>query len=644
MKKLIVGMFAALSVSSLWAETLGWYRFEEFERGAKPTDGTELVNSTPGGGSATLRVYDTSADKYIPVAALVGTNAQTTVNDLCPVADDRSLNFQQYGKKNGSAVVVPEWGVANGLGEYVPSSFTVESFFKLTGMAVNDGYRTFFAKTGTGTDGQTFRVYMVKADDAQADKLFVYLNDSQNKIDGVASTIRDGAWHHLAFAYDAERHVATVYFDYVAVLKKEVELNAYDAARALYVGSAGVYNTAGGGTSWNCFPGYVDEVRISDKALIADELLRFRPLGWKGDAVLDVSRASAILPDAVVTVDKSARVPGVRGGSRSYADSASVKAAWQGTDVFADNEYLKPEMAYKAGTTQGWTANTLWTYSGYIWNRNETEETWTFASCILARGSVWLDGQKVVANESPSSPDSWGGVKQGSVVVTPGAHQLEIRLHTTTVTQYTQGGGGAYYNASLANAHGTDAGYAWASLSGIMLDRQGRQSHDVADYSVIADTGDGDFLTQGNTPDVVTRSMPIAVETLVATGDVATVDFDGCDYALTSAVGYPTVVRCGTLTITESLTVDRGAYDGKAMSADGQVTFASGAKVVVDIGGRFHPAAGSVTILTAADGITGEPTLELAGAPRGTFSLRKSEDGKALYLDYVPNGLMLIFR
>ena len=337
MKKYTVGMLAALSVSSLWAETIGWYRFEEFERGAKPTDGTELVNSTPGGAPASLRVYDTSADKYIPVAALVGTNVQTTVNDFCPVADERSLNFQQYGKKNGSAVVVPEWEPAPGSGALTPSSFTVESFFKLTGMAVNDAYRTFFAKTGTGTDGQTFRLYIVKESETHGDKLHVSLNDTLVRIDGVGTSVRDGAWHHLALAYDAERHVATVYFDYAAVLEKDVELNAYDAARALYVGSAGVYNTAGGGTSWNCFPGYIDEVRVSDKALADDELLRFRPEGWKGDAVLDVSRAPAILPDAVVIVDKSARVPGIRGGSQSYADSASVKAAWQGTDVFADN-------------------------------------------------------------------------------------------------------------------------------------------------------------------------------------------------------------------------------------------------------------------------------------------------------------------
>ena len=229
-------------------------------------------------------------------------------------------------------------------------------------------------------------------------------------------------------------------------------------------------------------------------------------------------------------------------------------------------------------------------------------------------------------------------------MVTPGAHAFQVRLQSTTVGTSTSSGGGAYYNSSLANAHGTESGYTWAAYKGIMLDRLGRQSHDVADYATIVDAGDGELLTRNNTPDVVTRTMPIAVETLVATGGVSAVDFDSCDYALRGVVGSPAILRCGNLSISESLTVGRGAYARQAMTSDGQVTFGEGAKVVVDFGGRFRPTAESVTILTAADGIVGEPSLELAAGIRGTFSLQKSDDGKSLILGYQPDGMMLIFR
>ena len=644
MKKLIVGMLAALSVSSLWAETLGWYRFEEFAQGAKPTDGAELVNSTPGGASATLRVYDTSDDKYIPVAAFVGTNVQVTVNDFCPVKNNRSLNFQRYGKWNGSAIVVPEWEAVDASGPVTPSSFTVESFFKLNGMSVTDGYRTFFSKTGTGMDGQTFRVYMITEKDPGSDKLYVYLNDVLYRIDGVAATIRDGVWHHLALAYDADRQVAKVYFDAVEVLSVTVALNAYEGSRSLFVGSAGVFNTAGGGTNWNCFPGYVDEVRISDKALVADELLRMRPADWTAPDTLDISRTPALLPAPTVTTNVSARLPGLRCGSKSYADSAAAGTAWGGTEVFTTSTSLSPAMAYKAGTKQDWTENTLWTYSGYIWNRNETTETWTFASCILARGSVFVDGERVVYNQGPAGTSADGGVKQGNVTVSPGAHKFEVRLQSAAVTESASIGGGAYYSSKLANDHGTESGYTWAAGKGIMLDRQGRGSHNVADYAKIVDAGDGALLTQTDALDVVTRTPNFAVSTLVATGGVSAVDFDSCDYAFRGVLGSPAILRCGNLSISESLTVGRGAYAGQAMTSDGRVTFGEGAKVVVDFAGRFRPTTGSVTILTAADGIVGEPTLEVAAGIRGTFSLRKSDDGKSLILGYQPDGMMLIFR
>lgn len=363
-----------------------------------------------------------------------------------------------------------------------------------------------------------------------------------------------------------------------------------------------------------------------------------------GAPVLDLQGGTVKLPVARTIVTTN-RIAGLKGGCQTYATSEAVKAAWGDTTVLFDDEqsHLTPEMAYRAGTTQSWEQYMLWTYSGYIWNRSSVAETWTFASCILARGSVYLDGQPVVVNESPASEGQTGGVKQGTVTVAPGAHKLEIRMHTTAVNQYTAGGGGAYYNAKLANDHGTEKGYAWSSLSGIMLDRQGRGSHDVADYSKIVDAGDGDFLTQTDAQDVITKVVA-QFDAIVATNGVSTLDLNGQDYTVANVVGFPAFANCGTIVVTNALTVGRDAYASKAMTADGKVTFGEGAKVVVDFGGKFRPTANSVAILTAADGIEGEPAVEVADGVRGTFSLHKSVDGKTLCLDYQPDGMILIFR
>ena len=374
---------------------------------------------------------------------------------------------------------------------------------------------------------------------------------------------------------------------------------------------------------------------------VGDGLLDYG--AYVGSPILDLQGGSVRIPAPRVDIVKN-RQPGLNGGSEAFSSPADANTAWQGSATYTNGTvYASPEMAYKTGTNKGWTANTLWTYDGYIWNRNPTSENWTFASCILARGSVYLDGKKVVANESPASSNANGGVKQGSVSVAPGAHKLEIRLHSSSVTTSEMSGGGAYNNSSLASAHGTEEGYTWANASGIMLDRQGRGSHNVADYAKIVDSGDGELLTLTDTPDTVI-STEVRFDAVVATNEVATLDVSGAEYTVANVVGFPAVVNCPNLTVTNGLTVGRDAYASKTMTADGKVTFGANAKVVVDFGGRFRPTADEVTVLTAEGGIAGEPALELAAPSRGEFTLRKSDDGKSLILGYKPAGLILFFK
>lgn len=367
---------------------------------------------------------------------------------------------------------------------------------------------------------------------------------------------------------------------------------------------------------------------------------------YVGSPVLDLQGGSVRIPAPRVEIVKN-RQPGLNGGSEAFGTTDEVKAAWQGSGTYTNGTvHPSPEMAYKTGTKQGWTANTLWTYDGYIWNRNPTNEIWTFASCILMRGSVFLDGVKVVTNESPvgDSTKSWSGVKHGNVTVTPGAHRIQIRMHSANVGTSTQSGGGAYYSsANLTVPHGDEPGYKWAEASGIMLDRLGRESTNVVDYAKIVDSGDGELLTLTDTPDTVITTE-IRFDTVVATNEIATLDVSGAEYTVANVVGFPAVVNCPNLTVTNGLTVGRGAYASKTMTADGKVTFGANAKVVVDFGGRFRPTADEVTVLTAEGGIAGDPALELASPSRGEFSLRKSDDGKSLILGYKPAGLILFFK
>ena len=355
-----------------------------------------------------------------------------------------------------------------------------------------------------------------------------------------------------------------------------------------------------------------------------------------GAPILDLRGGTFRMPAERVTIITN-RTPGIYGGSQTYSSGTDAQGAWSGSEVFTNGTvYLSPTMAYKAGTNQGWENYMLWTYRGTIWNRSPTNEMWTFASCILMRGKVILDGNTVVVNESPAGAGGNGGVKQGSIEVSPGSHTIEIRMHTATCSTSTLSGGGAYMNTAIANDHGSEAGYTWASYSGIMLDRLGRGSHNVVDYKTIIDSGDGDLLTLTDDEDTVIRHLPPTFEMIVATNGTVTLDMNGNDYEVKELVGFPTVVNCENFTVTNDWRLT--ALD--TATFDGAVEFAAGTTLTLE--GVTAPSAESEwTILTAADGVTGLPAI-VAGTAKGKWSL--SSDGASLKLTYRPKGIAVVIR
>ena len=337
--------------------------------------------------------------------------------------------------------------------------------------------------------------------------------------------------------------------------------------------------------------------------------------------------------------------PGLTGGIVACEDAVAAKARYDDKRDLTEAEseaVLSPVQAYRCGTNQGWGPNMFSTYTGYIWNNAKGPQNWTFAACVLSKGSVWLDGELVCESASPASlTAAWGGPQQKTVEVTPGAHRIDIRMYTGAITSSTStmSGGGAYHNTKLNDAGQNFNGYVWASYRGIVLDRQGRGSKNASDYENIVDPGDGSLLTRTN-EDVPSS----AFETVIVTNDVATLDLCGKDHGVKKVIGFPSVADCGTFAIAESLTVGRDAYAGKTMTAEGKVTFGADAKVVVDFGGRFRPPVDEVTVLTAKGGIVGDPALELASPSCGEFALRKSDDGKSHILGYKPAGLILLLK
>ena len=352
-----------------------------------------------------------------------------------------------------------------------------------------------------------------------------------------------------------------------------------------------------------------------------------------GAPVLDLRGGTFKMPSAKVTTVTN-RVAGLNGGSRTFDNSTDAANFYASGVCITNSTVDRPTMAYKCGTGDGWTANTAYTYDGFIWNRSMTNETWRFVVCMTSKGKILVDGNLVVeCGSAANSTASYGGAKMGTVEVAPGPHRIEMRMYVTNVGTSTLSGGGAYQNNKadwIANC-----GFTWGQRRGMMMDRLGRDGQTYSDFDYIVDAGDGNLLTLTDDDDVTTRLMPM-FDTLVATNGMATLDMNGNDYAVKDLVGCPTVVSCGSFSVTNGW---RLTSLGTA-TFDGKVEFAEGATLA--LGGVAKPYAGSeVTILTAAGGVTGLPAI-VPGSSSGTWTLRS--DGTSLKLSYRPQGILLIVR
>lgn len=103
-----------------------------------------------------------------------------------------------------------------------------------------------------------------------------YYNDGVKKVN-------DGQWHHVAFTYDGEK--IAIYVDYAPdtfgsgaarTYSRASVIDAYVEGTETWIG--GYSNISGAADNgYRRFPGYIDEVRISNTALTPDQFLRLQP-------------------------------------------------------------------------------------------------------------------------------------------------------------------------------------------------------------------------------------------------------------------------------------------------------------------------------------------------------------------------------
>jgi autotransporter-associated beta strand protein len=132
-----------------------------------------------------------------------------------------------------------------------------------------------------------------------------------------------------------------------------------------------------------------------------------------------------------------------------------------------------------------WFNESTYIYTGYIWNRGDSDVTWTFAKAFDDSLQLKIDGAAVIDHTGYNTP------VKANCTLTPGPHVFEAR--------FGQGSGGV---------GGTVAGWWTPAVRGLSVDKQGRNAEIPANYEVLADPGDGSLFTVNLTetaPDTVVR-------------------------------------------------------------------------------------------------------------------------------------------
>jgi len=243
---LMVSSCLALAAAAAHAETIAWWRME----GTSGDGATTIANSSSQSGLDATVSPENFAATYAPSfdAALTNApenatgvylpNANNLATGCFSVADDARL------KPSGDFTVEAffKWGETYTLS----SGATAGLFGKVRDGVVSCAY-------GLGINGTSI--------------VARFYTGSDELLTTTSVDPQDGKWHHAAITYEASTRKAKLYVDYV--MREEKTLSAdlvYASGTPFKIGSVG----------GRTFTGTIDEVRLSDEALLPDSFLEAR--------------------------------------------------------------------------------------------------------------------------------------------------------------------------------------------------------------------------------------------------------------------------------------------------------------------------------------------------------------------------------
>ena len=304
-------------------------------------------------------------------------------------------------------------------------TFTVEGFFRWSPANLGRSNPHYFFTEHHPSKGRAIDVYF---DSLGRLNSYVIAKGMSNLVDEVTGEVTntvdiavskavaknkgayyDDVWHHLAFVYDQEEQTAKVYMDYallgtatdVAELYVELLHASYENNFMIGTGyGTGAYNMNGG---------YMDEIRITKRALAAQEFLMrdtaptftTNTLAWytfEDEDLIPEPRAESRVPSVTGTYSFSDEVPGGKhtiitdgyGNELRHGNTRSLKLT-KGSSAFRTIRDLPLEnhaevtVEFFAKSTDAKQYNTVVTYQGV----RRGHEGGTYDGTIASPSTLW---------------------------------------------------------------------------------------------------------------------------------------------------------------------------------------------------------------------------------------------------------------
>ena len=209
-------------------------------------------------------VYDTETKAGAVMAAKAETDTWV----------ENAASFYQETNGVGQANYVHMQSISKYLrsSDSAMQSYTVEMFYKTrnTVRGTTDNRQVLMKFSGE----PLFEVLF----DAVSSKLMYVSKTGNSNYDTASENADDGKWHHVAVVVDASKQSMSFYFDYALAKSRAGTLPTIGTGSSFFFGA-----THNGTEQW--FDGWMDDIRVTRRALTPDEFLTTHPVGT-GDASL----------------------------------------------------------------------------------------------------------------------------------------------------------------------------------------------------------------------------------------------------------------------------------------------------------------------------------------------------------------------